>query len=102
MDEETPCLILDITDAHSWEAVRGYKLIEDKRRPSALQPSLPSAQAEAQRLSRAHPGRTFGIFQITYAAIPVKVPSRISFGGEALVEHVSTKLVEVGPDPIPF
>ncbi len=101
-DLSNPCLVLDITDAHSWEAVRGYKRIEEKNRPSALQPSLPHAQEEAKRLGRMFPGRTFGVFQITCAAIPVRVPSRISFSGEALEEQVSSALVEVGPDPIPF
>ncbi|AVO43451.1 hypothetical protein [Simplicispira suum] len=102
MDNETPCLILDITDAHAWEGYRGAKRIDEKGRPSVLQTSLISARSEAQRLGREHPGRTFGIFQIVEAAIPLTVPSRVTFHGEPLVEHVSSTLVEVGPEVAPF
>lgn len=97
-----PCLILEISDAEGWAPFRGCRRIADIRRPSVLHPSREVAEAEALRLSGAHPDRTFAVFELAVAATSVKVPTHITLGGQVLAERHIASLVILGDDDVPF
>lgn len=97
-------LILELSDASQWERRHGGCVVPAQRRPSMLQPSRETAEQEALRLARSHPGHRFVVFQACSAAITVKVPSHITVAGQVFAERAVPTLVDVGEpaEEVPF
>lgn len=112
MEDPRPCLIVDCTEAHEWPDIGGrpgphlhdkpQRMPADKR-PTMLQPDRATAEAEAQRLARAHPSRRFVIFEAAAAAVTVKVPTHTTVSGQPWGERTVAVLLDIGEDDgIPF
>jgi len=97
-----PCLILEVSGADQWEPFRGCRRIDPAIRPTVLHPSREWAEAEALRLTKAHPGRLFAVFEAVTAGHAVKVPSHITLGGKVVAEQWMPGLVQIGEGDIPF
>lgn len=94
-----PCLILEVSESHTWgEVWDGGQPIPENRRPTMLQPSREKAEAEAIRLSTAHPGKHFAVFEANVLAKTVQLPSHITFGGVVHAHRSEAVLLNVGPD----
>lgn len=108
-----PCLILEWSDAADWrnpwthEPVNGLQrapvTIPMERRPTVLQPDRETAEAEARRLAKAHPGKLFAVFEATAVAKIVSVPSHITVAGEVFANRTSAVLLDLDNEAeIPF
>lgn len=97
-----PCLVLEVSTVDSWEPFRGCRRLPLEGRPTVLHPSREVAQQEALRLSAAHPGRVFAVFEAATAARSVKVPTHITLGGKVVAERFMPSLVELGEFDLPF
>lgn len=96
------CVILEVSGSDQWPPFRGCRRIAPDDRPTVLHPSREIAEAEALRLTRAHPGRLFVVFEAVTAGHSVKVPTHITLGGAVVAEQWMPSLVQIGPDDIPF
>lgn len=97
-----PCLVLEVADCESWMPFRGCRRIPSERLPTVLHTSREVAEQEALRLSAAHPGRLFWVFEAATAARAVKVPTHITLGGQVVAERSIPALMELGEFDIPF
>ncbi|MBL8370033.1 MAG: hypothetical protein JNK28_01440 [Burkholderiaceae bacterium] len=71
--------------------------------PTVVQPDRETAEREALRLAREHPGKTFVVFQASVGAVGRRVPSHITLGGQVVREHIVTELADIeGDQDIPF
>lgn len=114
MEAPRPCLIVDCTEAHEWPGMWSAEVMQRlknnepqrvpvERRPTMLQPDRATAEAEAQRLARAHPTRRFVIFEAAAAAVTVKVPTHTTVSGQPWGERTVAVLLDIGEDDgIPF
>jgi len=108
--DDTPCLIVDCTDAHEWPGRLGQsnayahslpQRMPEPKRPAILQPSRRVADAEALRLAAAHPDRRFVIFEAAAAAITTVVPTHTTINGTPWGERRVAVLLDIGTD-VPF
>lgn len=97
-----PCLILEVSKATEWLAFKGCRRIAPDTMPTVLHPSREVAEAEALRLTLAHPGRQFAVFEAVSAGHTYKVATHITLGGQVVQEQLVAKVVQIGEDEIPF
>lgn len=111
-----PCLIVECSEVETWPGLKSRipggsprlepdepLLVPQQHRPSALQPDLETAEAEAQRLARVHAGKVFVIFKAVAAAKVTLVPSHTTLGGKTTGEKPVAVLLDIGEDDgIPF
>lgn len=97
-----PCLVLEVSESDQWPPFLGCRRIPDGDHPTVLHPSREAAEAVALHLNRAHPDRSFAVFEAVTAALSVKVPSHITLGGQIVSEHRMPALVQIGEDDVPF
>lgn len=113
--EGPPCLIVECSDADTWPGLKSRMpggsvqnpteplQVPPQHRPSAMQADIDTAEAEAQRLARAHPGKVFVIFKAVAAAKTTKVPTHTTLGGKTTGEQQVAVLLDIGEDDgIPF
>ena len=97
-----PCVILEMSSCEHWQPRHGCRIIPPIRQPSMLHPSREVAEAEALKLSAAHPGRCFVVVEASVAATTVEVPTHITLGGKVVAKRDLPTLANFGADVIPF
>ena len=104
-------MILEVSEAENWQPGAplamdggGTRVIPPVRRPTVLQPDRETAEREALRLARVHPGARFVVFEAVAAGITVKVPTHTTLGGKVVAEGDVPTLVHFKDedDGIPF
>ena len=102
-----PHLIVEMSEAQEWPAApmagRWAKVVPHDRRPTILQQDRETAEREALRLAREHPGKRFVIFAPVAAGVTAKVPTHVSISGQVIVERSVPALTTIeDPNEIPF
>jgi hypothetical protein len=84
-------VIIDMGESHQWDLrfrehgrLWGPQQIPANKRPTILQCSRETAEAEALRLARAHPTGRFVLFTATDVAVLLDVPTHVNLAGEPL------------------
>lgn len=98
------CLILDVTELATWAPHMGTKRmhIPSGAQPTVLQINRDSAAEEAMRLARAHPSRSFAIFEAAQLTMLVEVPTHVTMAGEVFLREKRAFLVEIDDSEVPF
>ena len=110
---DTPCLILDVTEADQWPGRLGetaLSVVDKPRRipagksPAVLQPSREVAESEAKRLAREHLGRRFMVFEAVAIGTRIEIPTHVNLRGEVLARRLEPTVLLIGdaPDEAPF
>lgn len=96
------CLILE-TSWYDRSTSDRLQKVPPLHAPTVVQPDRETAEREALRLAREHPGKTFVVFQACIAAVGRRVPSHITLGGQVVREHIVPALTAIeGDQDIPF
>ncbi len=97
-----PCMILDITAEMYWQPFKSCRRIDQQHLATVLHPSREVAEEEALRLTNAHPGRRYAVFEVVSAVHTVKVPTQVSWQGKVQAEQSLVQLVKIEDDDVPF
>lgn len=102
-EPDTPCVIIDVTGFDDWPTSNfGTKQL-GRNAPTVLQPSRETAEREAARLAKAHPGKRFAVFAVTTLAEAREVPTHVTLGGQVLQRRLEAFVTPVtDADQIPF
>lgn len=106
-----PCLILEWSDAGSWQVTGTYvgpnlngttKKIPAGGQPTVLQPNREIADAEAKRLAAMHPDKRFAVFEAAVVGMTAELPAYVTVAGEVWSMRRVPVLVEIDDSQIPF
>lgn len=99
------CLIIETSDSENWPSTwfsSRLRELPSNRRPTILQPDRKTADAEAMRLARQHPGKVFAVFEARAVARCVEVPQHVTLGGEVVGRSMMPVLSDIDPSERPF
>lgn len=95
-------MILDISDSHNWPSrFADCAVIDPASRPTLLHTTNTSAETEALRLQRYHPGKRFAVFKATAVTVTVQAPTHVNLKGEVLQTTREARLADIAEE-LPF
>ncbi len=102
-------LILEMSDHEHWGnpahliGKTAPSVIPAGRRPTMLQVDRETAEREAVRLAKAHPGGRFVVFAPVSVGLTTDVPTHVNIDGKVICSRKVPAIAEIhDPDEIPF